>query len=111
MTCLTSRHATGHVILPHSPAFPGFAIELLNLSVRNNEKATRGVDFIGRFSLTRVSAEQTEHTSDQYIAAERIGYTGGFRWSHREFSVSRNIIDDHNGSFVPVISLLCNMCT
>ena len=94
----------------HAPAFPGFPIELLNLSVRNNEKATRGVDFIGRFSLTRVSAEQTEHTSDQYIAAERIGYTGGFRWSHREFSVFRNIIDDRNGSFV-LISRLCNLYT
>ena len=58
-----------------------------------------------------VSAEQTEHTSDQYIAAERIGYTGSFRWSHREFSVSRNIIDDHNGSFVFVISRLCNLYT
>ena len=95
----------------HAPAFPGFAIELLKLSVRNNEKVTRGVDLIGRFSLTRVSAKQTEHTGDQYIAAERIGYAGGFRWSHREFSVSRNIIDDHNGSFLPAISRLCNMCT
>ena len=93
-------------MLPHSRG----AIELLNLSVGNNGKATRGIDFIGRFSLTRVSAEQTEHTSDQYIAAERIGYTGGFRWSHREFSVFRNIIDDRNGSFV-LISRLCNLYT
>ena len=41
----------------------------MKLSIGNYGKATRGVDFIGRFLLTRVSAEQTEHTSDQYIAS------------------------------------------
>ena len=68
----------------HAPAFPGFPIELLNLSVRNNEKVTRGVDFIVRFSLTRVSAEQTEHTGDQYIAC--LLYTSP---SPRDLSTSR----------------------
>lgn len=78
----------------HVPVLPGFAIELLSLSREEQRKGDEGSWFIGRFSLTRVSAEQTEHASHQHIATERIGYTGGFRWSHREFRASRNIIDE-----------------
>lgn len=81
----------------HVPVSPGFAKEPLNLLlVRNNEK---GVDLAERLSLTGVHAEQTEHSSHQQIATARIGYIGDFGWSHREFSASRNIINDHDGSF------------